>query len=56
MNYRFETYPGENSLWYWRLYYDQEIIATGHQSYTTRQGAVNGADLARKCPPDAPID
>ena len=45
----FEIYPGKDNRWYWRLYYGTDIIATGHQGFSTRQQCVNQISLVRQC-------
>lgn len=31
-----EIYQGEDGRWYWRLWLDDEIVATGHQGFEHR--------------------
>ena len=50
MNMCFEIYQSSSdSNWYWRLWCNSEIIATGHQSYGSYIAALNGVNIVKKC-------
>ena len=45
----FYIYQGQDNWWYWRLYNGDDIIATGHQKFSTYQLCENQIALVRQC-------
>ena len=46
---RFEIYRGEDNEFYWRLWYVDETIATGHQSFPAPENCVGQIKLVKLC-------
>lgn len=54
---KFELYTSTNGEYRWRLKSGNgQIIATGGEGYTSKDGARNGIDAVKRDAPDAPVE
>ena len=54
---KFELYTSSNGEYRWRLKSaNGQVIATGGEGYTRKDGAINGIEAVKRDAPDAPID
>ena len=54
---KFELYKSANGEFRWRLKSaNGQIIATGGEGYTRKDGALNGIEAVKRDAPEAPID
>ena len=51
MENHFEIYTGKDNLYYWRYWFDGNVIATGHQGYVSKSLAeIDIKNLQNTCP------
>lgn len=54
---KFELYNSANGEFRWRLKSaNGQVIATGGEGYTRKDGAINGIEAVKRDAPGAPID